>query len=371
MGRFFLTPKSMPTDTQVLLPSRTLTQPQIKYYEAPPAKPNSLNKERVISEIIRAGRDWLYTNGYIEITVPRIVRASGACENVNTLYNVVANENPNWYGTTAYLAQTGQLYLEAMVPKLGKVFCDGPSFRAEESIDKRHLTEFRMIEIELPTDFDGLLNQLQGFINHIVSHIIYTNESAGLGLSEERIAELKKTPRVFAQITYDEAIKKLQAFGIDINWGDDLKHKHELLLCSTFDDQPVFITRFPDPMWDHGKEIEVEKFFNMIMDTENPGRVLSCDCILPYSGESIGAAARIYDVDTLISRLKNSKMFKRLVELGGTLDDFGWYIEQLKTNGSLPHAGCGFGMARIVQFILGEQDIKNSVNFVSNKAALI
>ena len=329
-------------------------------------------KERVLHEIYFAARQWLYTNEYMEVTVPRIVRASGACENVNTLYNVYANSNEKeWYGKQAFLAQTGQLYLEAMVPHFGKVFCDGPSFRAEDDIDGRHLTEFRMIEIELPTDFNGLLDQLQGFINHIVSHIIYANDTKNLGIRPERIKELKQCPRVFAQITYDEAIEKLQGFGIDIAWGDDLKHNHELLLSGAFNNQPIFITRFPDPMWDHGQEIEVEKFFNMTMDTKNPGRVLSADCILPYSGESIGSAARISDPETMIARLKNSKMFDRLVQLGGSLDDFAWYINELRTHGSVPHAGCGFGMARIAQFILGESDIRNAVNFVSNKETLI
>lgn len=330
-----------------------------------------IKRELVISEVFKAARQWLYDNEYNEITIPRIVRASGACENVNTLYTVVANGNPNWYGHTAYLAQTGQLYLEALVPQLNRVFCDGPSFRAEESVDSRHLTEFRMIEIELATNFSGLLNQMQGFVNHIVSHIIYVNESKNLGINEERIAELKKCPRAFAQITYDEAIAKLQAFGININWGDDLKHNHELLLTASFDNQPVFITRFPDPMWNHGKQIEVEKFFNMSPDTTHPGRVLSCDCILPYSGESIGSAQRIAEVEIMVARLQNSKMYKRLEQMGGSIADFSWYIDRLRANGSVPHAGCGFGMARIIQFIMGEHDVRNAVNFVSNKTNLI
>jgi asparaginyl-tRNA synthetase len=331
---------------------------------------SELKKEAVISEIFRAARDWLYEHDYTEVTVPRIVRASGACENVNTLYNVTANGNEKWHGRTAYLAQTGQLYLESLVPRLGRVFCDGPSFRAEEDVDARHLTEFRMIEIELPTDFDGLLHQLQGFINHIVSHIIYKNESKKLGIREDRVNQLKKIPRIFTQITYDEAITKLQEHGYDLKWGDDLKHVHELKLVELYENQPVFITRFPDPMEKREKEIEVEKFFNMIPDPEKKGRVLSCDCILPFSGESIGAAARIYNAEILSQRLRNSKMFKRLEALGGSIEDFDWYINKLK-EGSLPHAGCGFGMARIVQFILGEDDIRDSVNFVSNKEVLI
>lgn len=331
---------------------------------------STMKKELIISEIFFAARNWLRENNYTEITVPRIVRASGSCENVNTLYTVCANGQSNWYGRSAYLAQTGQLYLESLVPKLGRVFCDGPSFRAEEDVDARHLTEFRMIEIELPTDFKGLLDQMQGFINAIVSHIVYLNEVAELGLSEERIAMLKKCPRVFTEITYDQAIVLLQGQGFKLNWGDDLKHKHELALVEMHGGQPLFITRFPDPMIEREEPIEVEKFFNMIPDPKNQGRVLSCDCILPFSGEAIGAAARIYQADILIERLKNSRMFKRLEKLGGDLDDFSWYIEALQ-KGGVPHAGCGFGMARIIQFILGEDDIGNCVNFISNKNNLI
>lgn len=299
------------------------------------------------------------------------MRASGACENVNTLYHVEANGNPNWYGYPAYLAQTGQLYLEANVPKLNRVFCDGPSFRAEEDVDGRHLTEFRMIEIEFAGNFDQLLDQMQGFVNHIVSHIIYINEAKDLGLSKERIEKLKRVPRVFPQITYDEAIMKLQQLGVNIRWGNDLKHAHELMLVRAFDDQPLFITRFPDPMWKHGEEIEVEKFFNMRPDLAHCGRVLSCDCIFPYSGEGIGSAERISDVEMMIYRLQNSRMFQRLVKMGGSLDDFKWYIDQLKTNGSVQHAGCGFGMSRVSQFILGVEDIRDAVNFVCNKQSLI
>ena len=328
-------------------------------------------KALTVSEIHRLARQWLYENGFIELTVPRIVRASGSCENVNTLYSVVANGDNNWYGHSAYLAQTGQLYLEANVPLLQKVFCDGPSFRAEESVDSRHLTEFRMIEIELVTDFAGLLDNMQGFINHIVSGIIYLNESKGLGLDQNRIAKLKHCPRVFPQMTYDQAIIKLQELGEKINWGDDLKHKHEMMLVAANNDSPFFITRFPDPMIKREKEIEVEKFFNMIPDPENPGRVLSCDCILPYSGESIGSAARVHDAETMINRLQNSRMFKRLQDLGGSVDDFAWYINKLREGGSVPHAGCGFGMSRITQYILGIDDIRQAVNFSSNKESLI
>ena len=159
--------------------------------------------------------------------------------------------------------------------------------------------------------------------------------------------------------------------GEDIERGDDISSKREQLLVKHFNNEPVFITHFPDPMWDFKKNIEVEKFFNMIPDPQNPGRILSCDCILPYGGESVGAASRIYKPDELIRRLKNSRMFKRLLKKGGGLSDFDWYIEAIKKNGSVPHAGCGFGLARICQFILGKEDIRECVPFVLNRQCII
>ena len=133
---------------------------------------------------------------------------------------------------------------------------------------------------------------------------------------------------------------------------------------------PLFITRFPDPMVDFGKTIEVEKFFNMLPDPENSGRVLSCDLILPFAGESVGAAARVHLPDILEQRLKGSRMFKRLVEKGGDISDFQWYIDQVK-KASVPHAGCGFGLARIVQWALATDDIRHSVAFPANRMQLV
>ena len=171
-------------------------------------------------------------------------------------------------------------------------------------------------------------------------------------------------------MTYDEAIAKLQELGEQIVWGDDINSAREKILVEHYGDQPLFITRYPDPMVDHGKEIEVEKFFNMLPDAEHPGRVLSSDLILPFAGEAVGSAARVHLADEMVRRLENSKMFKRLKEMGGGLNDFSWYIDRLK-EGSVPHAGCGFGMSRITQWIMGTADIREAVTFPSNKGGII
>jgi asparaginyl-tRNA synthetase len=143
------------------------------------------------------------------------------------------------------------------------------------------------------------------------------------------------------------------------------------MLVQAHGNHPLFITRYPDPMCDFGREIEVEKFFNMLPDKENPGRVLSSDLILPVAGESVGSAARVDDVETLIHRLENSKMFARLQKRGGSLDDFSWYINRSRENGMVPHAGCGFGMARILQWVNGVSDIRDAVTFPQNQETLI
>jgi len=178
-------------------------------------------------------------------------------------------------------------------------------------------------------------------------------------------------PKVFTKLNYDEAIEKLKELGQGIEWGDDISSAQEKMLVEATGGQPLFITRFPDPMYDFGKPIEVEKFFNMLPDKETPGRVLSSDLILPFGGEAVGSAARVHEHNVLVARLQNSRMYKRLVERGGGLEDFEWYINQVKTNGAVPHAGCGFGMARIMQWILGTNDIRQAVAFPSNKEVLI
>ena len=162
----------------------------------------------------------------------------------------------------------------------------------------------------------------------------------------------------------------LKEKGEDIAWGDDINSKREAILVEIFNNQPLFITRYPDPMYDHGQEIEVEKFFNMLPDSEHPGRVLSSDLILPFAGEAVGSAARVHIAEEMKKRLLHSRMFKRLEQMGGSLDDFGWYISQLE-KGSVPHAGCGFGISRITKWIMGVDDIKQAVTFASNKKSII
>ncbi|MCX6715138.1 MAG: hypothetical protein NTX72_04970 [Candidatus Uhrbacteria bacterium] len=336
--------------------------------------PSSIDTSRVESEVFRSARNYFADQGFVELFPPRIVRASGACENVDTLFEVRVDGDHKWFepnGTKShsYLAQTGQLYLEAYVPKYENVYCVGPSFRAEDGVDARHLTEFTMLEIEFAGGFEKLLQHIEGMVSH-VAHAIGTRSSK-FGIDEDHAMRLKSCPSIFPRITYDEAIEKLASMGETIEWGDDIDRHREQKLVLQYGNVPLFITHYPDPMINFGKEIEVEKFFNMLPDPKRPGRVQSSDLILPISGESVGSAARVHEVQMLVDRLSNSKMFKRLEKRGGSMEDFSWYIDHVRDNGAVPHAGCGFGMARILQWIIGVADIRDAVTFVQNKEQLI
>src|SRR3989344_6187996 len=199
--------------------------------------------------VLNSARKYLKDNNYTEVVVPRIVRASGACENINTLFEVSSENNFNWFGgNKAYLAQTGQLYLEALVPKLGNVYCIGPSFRAEPKADDRHLTEFQMIEIEHPGGFSELLNYIEGMVSSIAHDIAkHGKAQEEFGLSDERLQKLSSCPKVFQKINYDQAIEKLKVLGEVIEWGDDISSAQEKMLVEAFGNEPLFITRFPDP----------------------------------------------------------------------------------------------------------------------------
>ena len=350
--------------------NQTITQEEI----------GQIRRVRLEKTVFEAAQNYLRQEGFIWVpSVPRIVRATGSCENIDTLFEVSVDKDYDWFGRDdsgkhcAYLAQTGQLYLEALVPKMGGVYCLGPSFRAEPKIDSRHLIEFVMIEIEFPGTFDRLLEYIEGFVYYLARTLVslpkFAREEAGL--DNKTITRLKICPPVFTRITYDEAIAELQALSEDIKWGDDISSAREKMLINYHGNQPLFITRFPDPNWDHGREIEVEKFFNMLPDAENPGRVLSCDLILPFGGESVGSAARVHEYEVMVARLKNSRMFRRFQKKGGSLNDFAWYINNIKERGSVPHAGCGFGMARIIQWLGGYPDIAEGITFPSNRGTII
>jgi len=330
-----------------------------------------LKTARLESKVIDLMRSFFQKEGFIELFPPKIVRASGACENIDTLFEVAVDGNFHWFHSKnphkVYLSQTAQLYLEAFTPYLKKVFAVGPSFRAEPRVDNRHLTEFTMFEIEFLGGFRKLLDYIERAIYYVVKGILKLPKKVKLSLGIGRLNEkrLKKIKIPFPRVTYNKAIKIL-----GLEWGADIHSKDEQRLVKLFGEQPVFITHFPNPLFDHGKEIEVEKFFNMIPDPKNSKYVLSADLILPIGGEAVGAAQRVWKFKELKWRLKNSKMLQRLIRKGGGIEDFSWYLERVKEK-SKPHSGCGFGIGRILKFLKGEENIAKVVTFPANRANVI
>lgn len=296
---------------------------------------------------LAAARKYFAETGFTEVLVPHITKVTGACENIDTLFEL------DYFGQSAYLVQTGQLYLEALIPKLDKVFCIGSSFRAEPDIDERHLTEFALVEIEFPGDFEQLLVHIENIVHAMIHAASECKEIETLGVDPAR---LKAVTKPFRRITYTDAIKKLNEMGVDIEWGDDLKSRHEKILAGN---APLFITHYPEAI----------KFFNMRRN-ENPLLVNSCDLILPYSGEAVGAAEREYDHDQLLDKLRKSAMYKMLLERGKTIEDFKWYLDIVKEH-PIQHAGCGIGLNRVMQFILGSDDIRACTAFPMNKESLM
>ncbi len=306
---------------------------------------------RIESSLLRGARKYFEDEEFVEVVAPHLTRATGACENIATMFEI------DYFGKKGYLSQTAQLYLEVLTPFLNKVWCIGPSFRAEPSADERHLTEFTLVELEFAGDLHELLEHVEGAICSMITQVLNEREEELqlLNIDVERVRKLKKP---FKRTTYTQAIKLLGEYGV--KWGDDLKSHHEKALVQMNDNQPLFITHFPKTI----------KFFNMKENEENPEIVNSADLVLPTSGEAVGAAEREYRYEKLYRRLITSTMFKQLVEKGGSLQDFRWYLEFYRDNGIL-HSGCGIGLNRVTQFILGTSDIRTTTAFPLNRESIL
>jgi len=306
---------------------------------------------KIESCLLRGARAYFENQGFSEIVVPHMTKATGACENIATMFEI------DYFGPKRYLSQTGQLYLEVLTPFLNKVWCIGPSFRAEPLADERHLTEFTLIELEFTGDFDQLLNHVEGAICSMLDFAL-KGCSAELAFLNADVERLRRIRRPFQRMAYTKAVELLSDLGV--RWGDDLKSNHEKLLVTLVGNQPLFITHFPKAI----------KFFNMKENDENPAIVNSADLLLPSSGEAVGAAEREYRYEKLRERLQSSSMFRQLVEKGGSIDDFKWYLEFYENHGIL-HSGCGIGLNRITQFVLGTDDIRATTAFPMNRESIL
>ena len=306
---------------------------------------------KIESSLLKGARKYFEEHGFIEVVVPHLTKATGACENVTTMFEL------DYFGQKGYLSQTAQLYLEVLMPFLGKVWCIGPSFRGEPCADERHLSEFTLIELEFAGNFKELLEHIEGTISSMINYVLNEREKE-LQLLNVNMERLRKIRRPFEKITYTEAVGLLAEYGV--KWGDDLKSHHEKTLVQIHGNVPLFVTHFP-------KDI---KFFNMRENDENPAIVNSADLLLPMSGEAVGSAEREYRYDKLHQRLINSTMFKQLVEKGGSIDEFKWYLEFYRRQGIL-HSGCGIGLNRVTQFALGIDDIRATTAFPLNKESIL
>jgi asparaginyl-tRNA synthetase len=291
---------------------------------------------RIRAEAERAARNFMDAQGYTLTDAPIFTPA--ACEGTTTLFEVNYIDDQK-----AYLTQSGQLYVEALAAALGKVYTFGPTFRAEKSKTRRHLTEFWMLEPEAAyAHLEDMIQLAEGLVSAVVQSVA-KNRTRELGLIERDVASLQKIMPPFPRITYDDAIKVLQKAGNPAKWGDDFGGDEETIISKEFD-RPVVIHRYPAAM----------KAFYMATDAARPELSLSFDMIAPEGyGEIIGGGERLADYDTLVRRLREHNLPE---------ESFQWYLD-LRRYGSVPHAGFGLGLERTVAWICGTEHIREVIPF--------
>jgi len=296
---------------------------------------------RVRAEVIKAARDFFDERGFI-LTDPPILTPA-ACEGTTTLFPV------DYFGEQAFLTQSGQLYVEATAMALGKVYSFGPTFRAEKSKTRRHLTEFWMVEPEVAyATLDDLMKLAEEFVTFIVKRVL-ERRRAELETLGRNLALLEKIDTPFPRITYDEAVKMLQqghAKGELENrfeWGGDLGSPDETYLSSKFE-RPVMVHRYPSAI----------KAFYMEPDPQRPEVALCVDMLAPEGyGEIIGGSQRIGSYELLLKRIR---------EHGLPEEAFKWYLD-LRKYGGVPHAGFGMGIERVVAWICGIEHLREAIPF--------
>jgi asparaginyl-tRNA synthetase len=291
--------------------------------------------------LLKGARRYLRENDYLEVIAPHIVSATGSCEIIETLLEL------RYFDRQAFLTQTAQLYLEALVPFLGgKVYTFGPSFRAESRVDSRHLVEFSLLELEFEGGFDRLLTTIEELFLSMMKQVSL------LPIDSKHIEQLTIP---FKRFTYNEAIEIL-----DLEWGNDLYSTDEQELLEINNNQPYFVTHFPKDL----------KYFNMRQNDTNPRIVNSADFIVPYGGECVGAAEREFKPNALLKRLKESSMYTNLIAKGGDPKSFDWYINAYYENQYKLHSGFGMGLNRVTKYVLRLSDIRQSTTYPVNRLAL-
>jgi asparaginyl-tRNA synthetase len=291
---------------------------------------------RIRAEVERSARNYMDSRDYTLTDAP--VFTPAACEGTSTLFEVNYIDDQK-----AYLTQSGQLYVEATAAALGKVYTFGPTFRAEKSKTRRHLTEFWMLEPEAAyAHLEDMMQLGEGLVCAVVQSVV-KNRARELATIQRDVAKLEKIVPPFPRVTYDQAIKVLQKAGNPATWGDDFGGDEETIISKEFD-RPVIIHRYPSAM----------KAFYMATDAERPELSLSFDMIAPEGyGEIIGGGERLADYETLVKRLREHNLPE---------ESFQWYLD-LRRYGSVAHAGFGLGLERTVAWICGTEHIREVIPF--------
>ena len=291
---------------------------------------------RIRAAAISAAREFMDSQGYTLTDTPIFTPA--ACEGTTTLFEVQYVDEEK-----AYLTQSGQLYLEAIAAALGKVYTFGPTFRAEKSKTRRHLTEFWMLEPEAAyAHLEDMMALGEGLVSHVVQSVVGKRRRELETLGRD-VAKLEAVKPPFPRLTYDEAIEILQKKGNPAKWGDDFGGDEETILSNQFD-RPVMIHRYPASI----------KAFYMEPDPERPELALGFDVLASEGyGEIIGGGERISNYDLLIKRLRENNLPE---------EAFQWYLD-LRRYGSVPHAGFGLGLERTVAWICGTEHIREVIPF--------
>jgi asparaginyl-tRNA synthetase len=302
---------------------------------------------RVRSTVMAATREWLDTNGFLAMDTPILTPA--AAEGTTTLF-----ETEYFDEGKAYLAQTGQLYNEANIFAFGKVYCFGPTFRAEKSKTRRHLTEFWMLEPEVAfCDLDGLMEIEEQMITHIAQRVLRERKPELLSLGRD-LTKLENIKAPFPRISYDDAGKMLAELReketdpekkelLKFDWGIDFGAPHETAITNQFD-KPVFCYGYPTAV----------KAFYMEPWPGRPEVSKSVDLLAPEGyGEICGGSERISDYDLLLKRIREQKLPE---------EAFKWYLE-LRKYGSVPHSGFGMGVERVTAWMCGIEHIREAIAF--------
>jgi asparaginyl-tRNA synthetase len=291
---------------------------------------------RIRAEAVRAARNFMDAQGYTLTDAPMFTPS--ACEGTSTLFEVNYIDDEK-----AYLTQSGQLYIEATAMALGKVYTFGPTFRAEKSKTRRHLTEFWMLEPEAAyATLDDMMTLGEGLVSAVVQSVLQ-NKKAELEVLKRDTTNLQNVKAPFPRVSYEDAIKVLNKHGNPARFGDDFGGDEETIISNEYD-RPVMVHHYPTAI----------KAFYMQPDADDPAKALAFDMLAPEGyGEIIGGSQRIHDYDLLVKRLKEHNLPE---------DAFQWYLD-LRRYGSVPHSGFGLGLERTVAWICGTEHIREVIPF--------